>query len=312
VQTRDIVLTPIGGIARLERMPEKPAQEFLVAIAGPMVNIAIAIVLLALSWVVFRGAQWDAFKMFFEQQFAFSSANETSADIDDSGVQMEGLLFYLPALLATNIGLVVFNMIPAFPMDGGRVFRALLAMRIGRLRATKIASMVGQGIAVLFVFYGFWKGAYTLAIIGFFVFSMARTENTMVQLDDLLRRYKASDLLRTQFTHLSAHDWMQTPVEMLHHGLERNFLVFDINDQLVGALDESSLIEAARKRDFSAEISRYMRPVEQVHATESLQYVYYLLRQENHTILAVMNENELLGVIDEDGLRNFMRIQGGR
>jgi predicted transcriptional regulator len=215
----------------------------------------------------------------------------------------------MPALLVMNIILVVFNMIPAFPMDGGRVFRALLSIPIGRLRATKVASIAGQVISVLFVFYGFYIGAYTLAIIGFYIFSMARAENNMVQLDSVLKRYTAADLLRTQFTRLSSNDWIQTPIELLRHGLERNFLVFDINDQLVGVLDEAALIDAMQKRDLSTEISRYMRPVQMVQTTESLQNIYQLLRTDQG-ILAVINNHELIGVVDQDGLRNFMRLEG--
>jgi Zn-dependent protease len=313
VETRDIVLTPIGGIARLERMPEKPDQEFLVAVAGPAVNIGIAIVLVALGWLIFHGERWELFKFFFEQQFPSIFQSEEADDVvDATGAQPGGLLFYLPALLATNIWLVLFNMIPAFPMDGGRVFRSLLAMRIGRVRATRVASIVGQGMALLFIFYGFWKPAYSLAFIGFFVFSMARTENAMVQLEELFRLHKASDLLRSQFTRLSANDWMQTPIELLNHGLERNFLVFDFSDNLVGALTESRILEAAKKRDLSTEIARYMQPVTLVDATESLQYVYFLLRQNEHSIVAIGSPHELLGVVDQDGLRNFMKLQGMR
>lgn len=338
IETRDIILTPIGGIARLERMPEKPGQEFLVAIMGPMVNVVIAILLFLLGKVLFSGAEWAFFEATIADYFTpvlnffikmgawlsgslsweeflniFKSHNDAaqvSDVLEETGLEVGGLLMVLPVLLSVNLWLVLFNMIPAFPMDGGRVFRSLLAMRIGRVRATRTASLVGQLIAVLFIGLGFLIPQFTLALIGFFVFTTARTENAMVQLDEVLRRYKASDLLRQQFTRLSANDWMQTPINMLRHGLERNFLVFDLNDQLVGALEEEDIAIAMKKRDFATEISRFMHPVETLSPDESLQTVYQLLRQQGHSILAVAGEEDLMGVIDEDGLRNFMRLQG--
>ena len=312
VQTRDIILTPIGGIARLERMPEKPVQEFLVAIAGPMVNVVIAIVLFGVSMLIFQGERWELFKWFLQDQLLFSGGEDSAGDVlEESGVGMSGILFYLPVLVATNIGLVVFNLIPAFPMDGGRIFRSLLAMRIGRVKATRAAALVGQAIALVFIAVGLlnWQKASTLTLIGFFVFVTARTENSMVKLEDILRRFKARDILRRNFTRLTEHDWMQTPIEMLQHGLERNFLVFDMSDRLVGSLEEEDILEAMKKRDFSVEISRYAQRVEWVSADESLQYVYYLLRQRGAAIVAVLENGHLVGVIDEAGFQHFMRMQ---
>ncbi|HOY07382.1 MAG TPA: site-2 protease family protein, partial [Saprospiraceae bacterium] len=224
VNTHDIILTPIGGIARLEKMPEKPVQEFVVAIAGPLVNVAIAILLFGVSMLVFQEERWEFFKWFLQQQFSFAGSDETGQVLEETGMQPSGLLFYLPVLVATNIGLVLFNLIPAFPMDGGRIFRSLLAMKWGRLRATQWAAWLGQAIAVVFIVYGLWVNAFTLALVGFFVFTTARSENSMVRLDDFLKRYKAKDLIRPQFTRLQGNDWMQTAVALLQQGLERHFL----------------------------------------------------------------------------------------
>lgn len=312
VQTQDIILTPIGGIARLERMPEKPVQEFLVAIAGPMVNVVLAIGLFFLGKLLFQGDRWTLFSWILEQNLTFSdSTGDDAADIlDESGIPSSGLLFYLPVLVVTNIALVVFNLIPAFPMDGGRIFRALLAMRLGRVRATQIASWLGQGIALLFIVFGLWQGAITLALIGLFVFSTARSENSMVRLDALLRGYKARDLLRPNFTRLAANDWMQTPITLVQQGLERHFLVFDLDDRLVGYLPEAQILAAMKKRDLSAEISRYMRPdVKVIHQDQSLEYVYHLLQQQGQGVLAVADQGELVGVIDQLGLQNFLRMR---
>ncbi len=336
VETQDIILTPIGGIARLEKMPEKPRQEFLVAIAGTLVNVVIAAILLLSCRIFLKPELWELIiwtvKQYFQPLYDFFSAlftgdwtalsaqfsgdrlppedAEEMADIVNGyGLSDNSLLFYLPILIVINIMLVLFNLVPAFPMDGGRIFRALLAMRIGRPRATRVASIVGQVIAGIFVLYGLTSGQITLALIGFFVFSTARTENSMVQLDAVLQQYKARDLVRPQFTRLLVTDWMQTPITLLKEGLERHFLVFDLHDQLVGTLDESDIIAALKKRDLSVEIGEYARePVEIVHPQESLKYVYYVLMQRRQGILAVADENGLIGVIDQEGLRHFLRL----
>jgi Zn-dependent protease len=308
VNTQDIILTPIGGIARLERMPEKPAQELLVAIAGPMVNVVIALLLFGLSTLIFRGDSWEMFRWFLDQQFSFSG--EDAGDvIEETGIEPTGLLFYMPVLLATNIALVLFNLIPAFPMDGGRVLRALLAMRLGRVRATRVAALVGQGIAVLFVAFGLWKGAFTLALIGIFVFTTARAENNMVRLDDVFKKARVRDIVRTNFTHLYSNDWMQTPINLLQQGLERHFLVFDLHERLIGVLEEADILQAARKNDLSASIEQYMtREVAMLESSDSLAQAFYLLKQD-HRILAVREGDTLIGVLDESGLQNYLRLK---
>lgn len=309
VRTQDIILTPIGGIARLERMPEKPVQEFLVAIAGPMVNVVLAALLYLLGKLLFEGDRWTLFTWVLEQNMVFGGESEDLDVLEETGITPSGLLYYLPVLLLTNIALVVFNLIPAFPMDGGRIFRALLAMRLGRVRATQLASWMGQGIAVLFVVVGLWKNAFTLALIGIFVFTTARAENNMVRLDALLRRFKARDLMRPNFTRLAVNDWMQTPIALLQQGLERHFLVFDLQDQLVGVLEEARIVEAMKKRDLSAEIGQYVRyDVGVVGHDESLEYIFHLLQQRGIGLLAVADRGELVGVIDQAGLQNFLRL----
>jgi Zn-dependent protease len=310
IHTQDIILTPIGGIARLERMPEKPFQEFVVAIAGPLVNVVIAGLLLLLAFALFQNERWELFKWFLSNQLDVfgDTANETETVIEDVGIDPSGMLFYLPVLLATNIALVVFNLIPAFPMDGGRIVRALLAMRIGRVKATRIAALVGQLFAVLFVVFGLYNNAWSLTLIGFFVFVTARSENAMVQLDDVLKRYKAADLARPEFTHMLSTDWMQTAIERINQGLERHFLVFDLDGRLTGYLEEDAILEARKKRDLSAEVARYAHTdVQVIHPDESLQYVYFLIRQQGYGIVAVATEAGLIGVIDEAGLNYFLK-----
>lgn len=303
VKTRDIVLMPIGGMARLERMPEKPMQEFVVAIAGPLVNVAIALVLMILI-----GIFADPVHLEMLQAALFQNSSEEV--IEETGIQIPPLLQFAVNLAATNIALVLFNMIPAFPMDGGRVFRALLSMRTGRAKATRVAAWVGQAIAMLLVAYGLWNDAFMLAILGIFVIYAARSENDMVQMEDVLGKYKASDILRPQFTRLRSNDWMLSAIELLRHGLERHFLVFDLNENLVGILEEETILKALRKPNVTSEIGQHMIRAELVHSQDSLLQVHQLLRQQGYGIIGVADDaGNLVGVIDEPGLTNFVRLE---
>jgi Zn-dependent protease len=145
IETRDVTLLPIGGLARLERMPATPRHELWIALAGPAVNLAIAA--LVAIWLVLTG--------------------------QSVGAPLGGTL--LSGLLAVNVGLLAFNMLPAFPMDGGRVLRALLGERLGQLRATEIAATVGRGMAVVFGLLGLIANPL-LVLIAFFVWFGAGAE----------------------------------------------------------------------------------------------------------------------------------------
>ncbi|MEN9414460.1 MAG: hypothetical protein RLZ62_764, partial [Bacteroidota bacterium] len=268
VKTQDIVLMPIGGVARLEKMPDKPMQEFVVAIAGPMVNVVIAILLMLGIWLLTDPAYIELMANLV------ISAEEGNEIIEETGIQIPQTLQFAINLAILNIVLVIFNMIPAFPMDGGRVFRALLSMKTGRPKATRIASMVGQVIAGLIIFYGIWTNAFMTIVLGLFVIYGARSENAMVQLEDLLSRYTTRDLVRTQFTRINANDWMMTAIELFRHGLERHFLVFDMDGNLVGVLEEESILHAMKKPDVTTEVINYAHRPQTVLISDSLTEVH--------------------------------------
>src|SRR5437762_13801996 len=171
INTQDITLLPIGGVARLERMPEKPSEEVVVALAGPAVNVAIAAVL----WVVIGliGLPDPAF-------------------IQHTRIPLALRLF------TVNVWLVLFNMIPAFPMDGGRVLRAVLAMRMNYARATQLAASGGQGIAFLFFIVGLWSNPMLL-LIAVFIYFGASSEAVMAQMREVSKDLRVSAAMVTQF-----------------------------------------------------------------------------------------------------------------
>lgn len=308
VKTRDIVLMPIGGVARLERMPEKPFQEFVVAIAGPAVNVIIAVILFVSIGISVEAGS------FGEMLLSAVQTRDIGQEIaTESGYLMSPVMHFFIYLAFTNVVLVIFNMIPAFPMDGGRVFRALLSMWLGRPRATKIAAWLGQAIALLLVATGLWNSDYMLSILGLFVIYAARAENDNVQTEDLLSRYKAKDLVRSSYTRLRSNDWMMTAIQTLRHGLERHFLVFDVNDRLVGMIEEADIVRAMRKPDVTTEIIQYAQRAEVVQLEDSLVLVSGMIRQRGNGIVGVADEvGNLVGVIDEAGLIYFVRMEEGK
>jgi Zn-dependent protease len=161
IKTRDIILLPIGGVARLEKMPNQPIQELWVALAGPAVNVVIAALLAVYLWI-------------------------TNTLILDNQLTMTTAAF-IERIMGINIFLVLFNMIPAFPMDGGRVLRALLATRLAYVKATKVSANLGQGIALLFGVIGLFYNPILL-FIAFFVWMGAAQETRMIRAKSALGR----------------------------------------------------------------------------------------------------------------------------
>ncbi len=309
VKTHDIILTPIGGIARLETMPKKPIQEFWVALAGPAVNVLIVILLFfpvvymletdgkTLAEVVGEGLR-SSF---------FSEKTETDSSSDAEALGQSWPFFWL-MLLFINCSLIVFNMIPAFPMDGGRVLRALLAMKLSHVKATQVAAFFGQVFAAGFVVLGFWKDNLTMPLIGFFIFNAARSEYGMVKLEDLLDRFTAGDLAKRNFTELLINDWMQTPIELLKSGAERNFLVVDMDDNLIGSLGEPAIAQAMKTGKTSAPVADFYRPDSySVASSDPMRMVYTLIKHHGFPIIGVHDHDEGIGVIDAPMLDAFLK-----
>nr|HQU59790.1 site-2 protease family protein [Saprospiraceae bacterium] len=302
VETRDIILSPIGGVARLDRLPEKPWQEFMVAIAGPLVNIGISLVLSIVPLL----ASGESRRQFFNYFYALFYPNSNAFSYDISPVYE-----FLFLLIIVNIVLAVFNLLPAFPMDGGRVLRALLSIRLGRLRATRIASYIGQGFAVLLAGYGIWSMSPITALIGVFVFMTAASEYRMVKLDGLLGHYTVGDVTRRQFTRLYTNDPIPLAIEQYRQGMEKDFLVFDEWQNLIGVLPEKELVEAA-KDGAAGELSvgqlantRY----EALLASDSLKAIFPRMQWKSYQLLPVFEQGRLIGVVDNNSVNSFIQLK---
>lgn len=185
VATIDIILSPIGGVARLDNLPDKPIQEFMVALAGPLANMLISALLLPFYFYIDPAIRMNVWGFFTGDPNTFLLGDHY------------GQIFII-GLLILNIILALFNLIPAFPMDGGRMVRAILTWPFGRLKATILAAMLAQFFAVLFFVYGFSTSNYLLSLIGLFVFITAQRERKLVRIEQRLKQVTIEEVIQNK------------------------------------------------------------------------------------------------------------------
>jgi len=289
IQTRDITLLPIGGVARLERMPDEPRQELWVALAGPAVNVVIAAVLF--GWLFVTGGL---------------------APVDQLGVT-EGS--FLERLMVVNVGLVLFNLLPAFPMDGGRVLRAVLATRMEYTRATQVAANIGQGMALLFGFLGLVGNPFLL-FIAFFVWIGAAQEASMVQMKSALGGIPVGRAMITDFRSLGPTDRISRAVELILAGSQQDFPVVE-GGRVVGVLTRGDLLTALPARGQDVMVSEVMqRQFQVVDSSDMLEIAMQRLRECACHTIPVQHGGRLVGLLTMDNVGEFVAIQaalgGGR
>lgn len=291
IKTRKITLLPIGGVASLERMPEDPKQELLVAVMGPAVNVVIAALLF-----FFVRSQFDVLQDPEQAEAFFQTINQ------------QNFLLYL---FITNILLVFFNAIPAFPMDGGRVLRALLSFRMDRVRATQIAANLGQIIAVFFFFIGF---AYNpiLIFIALFVFFGASGEYAMIQQMAALKGHRVREAMMSHYTTLSPDDGLQKIADLLLAGTERHFVVLREENEIAGILYNDAIVEAFRHKKTQVTAGDLMKTdFKPVGPDEDLSEIYRSVQSRRHNFFPVTDNGRLVGTIDMENINEFMMIQAG-
>lgn len=239
VKVRDITLLPIGGISQMEKMPEKPAEELKMALAGPLSNLVFAIVI----FLIFLPFEIRSTASVTELYQLLGTANWHA----------------LPIYLVTaNIALGLFNLVPAFPMDGGRVLRAFLAMRLDYVRATTWAVRIGQGLAWLLGLYGIISGGWTLAIIGVFIFLGAGAEGRMVEIKSALGELRVRQAMTRQLQTVSPEAPLSQAADIILQTFQTDFPVVE-GERLVGLLTEVDLVAALRKHGAGIPIRQAMR-----------------------------------------------------
>jgi len=287
VRTRDVTLWPFGGIASMERMPDKPVEELIVAVAGPAVNVAIAAVLLLFLW-----PHLDL---------------ENLAKIEDPAISLA------VKIAGANIILVVFNMIPAFPMDGGRVLRALLAMRWGNARATEMAATIGQGFAVVFGVLGLFYNPMLL-IIAVFIFLAASGEATHAQLRAATQGARVSDAMITSFESLPTPATVSDGADALIRTTQTEFPVVDGSGHLRGILTRDAMIKALKTLGPDAPVLEVMdADVPTVAPNDKLDAALRMLSETGRQVMGVTDAGgKLIGLLTVENLSELMMVHSAR
>ena len=292
IPTKDITLLPIGGVARLQSMPREPRQELAIAVAGPAVNVALALLIAAILAATGR------------------LGSPAAIFAADEGTLTGGGL--LRQLLQINVVILLFNLIPAFPMDGGRVLRALLAVRSGDYaRATVQAARVGRLFALIFGIVGlFVPGAPpTLVLIALFVWLAAAGEAASVTQSAVLEGVPIQRVMITDLRTLAPGDPLSRAAEYMLAGFQQDFPVLD-RGTVVGVLTRSALVQALGRRPPTSPVDEVMlREFQVADPGEPVEGALARLRDSGCQSLPVVRGHELLGLLTLENVGEYMMIQ---
>lgn len=291
IEIQDITLLPIGGLARMKSMPERPIDEVKVAVAGPLVNVVLAPIFIGLA-------------------FLFGFDFSTLSNIFEAQDSVGNVLLYLGGI---NIFLVVFNMIPAFPMDGGRVLRGLLATRFGPVQATDISSTIGQFFALAFFLIGVFAVQPILALIAIFIFFGASGEQQMVRQREMMRGLLVSDVMGTKRrteTITPYHNFGQV-LDAVIHGYQEDFPVLDESGNLVGILTRNEIMTAAHSPDKFSSVRDLMKTEFPTISPDADLFKdgHRILQESSLRAIPVVKAGDLVGMltIDDIGQASLLR-----
>ncbi len=291
IDVSDITLLPIGGVARLKTLPEKPVDEIKIAVAGPLVNVVLAPIFLGLA-------------------LAFGVDLSSPPGLAAAQQSLGGALFYLGIV---NIFLVVFNLIPAFPLDGGRVLRGLLAIRLGPVRATDISAAIGQALAIALGIIGFATGGLGLILIAIFVFFGASGEQQMVRQREMTRGLDVSDVMGTKrrTETVSPYNNFGQVLDAVIHGYQVDFPVVDDDGRVVGMLTRGEIFPAVHSPDKFRDVRDVMRTDFPMIAPDADLFTEgnRILQESGMRAIPVVQNGELVGMltVDDIGQASLLR-----
>ncbi|PID86877.1 MAG: site-2 protease family protein [Chloroflexi bacterium] len=292
VPVKQIVLSPIGGVAQLQRIPDKPVQEFVIALAGPAVNFAIALLLAA-----------------FIPVFGLSMRGVVLSLSDAAGLTITAVFAYI---FVYNIILALFNLIPAFPLDGGRVFRALLAMKLDYSRATNVAATVGKVIAVMMGLYGLFNGGIFMVFIALFVFTAAGKEAAMVKQRTSLKGHTVHDVYTTTAYTLTPYHRLEQAIQLMMLSGQTSFPVVR-NDVLEGFITRQDLSEAMKTRGGHTWANIIMRrDIVPVSPNMPLEEALKRMMVEELDAIPVGENGLYLGLLSYKRINQVMQWQSGK
>lgn len=281
-EAKSITLLPIGGVATMEEMPEKPAQEMAMAIVGPLINLVIAGVLL-----LFVG-RWTGIRA--------PSLYPDSAST------------FFAELIGVNIMLALFNLIPAFPMDGGRVLRGVLATKMNYVAATSLAVQIGQTLAMLFIFFGIFFN-WWLALIGLFLYIGAGSEKQHVMLRSYLHQVPVSEAMTTEFRSVRPDEALSRALEHFYHGCQDDFPVIG-ETGVEGILTRDRILASIHEKGLNVLVRDVMdRNFATVESRMPLDEVYRRLSSSHKTAVAVVDGGQIKGMVCLDGISRYFMVQ---
>lgn len=282
IRTLRITLLPIGGVASMERMPDDPGQEIAVALAGPAVNLVIALGL----WL------W---LMLSNTVVSLEQINLTSGS-------------FIERLMLINVVLAVFNLIPAFPMDGGRVLRAALAMFMDHNRATQTAAKVGQGLAFFLGLIGLLYNPF-LIFIALFVWIGAAAEANLEQVKSTLSGINVGRAMLTDFQVLSPDDPLSRAIKLTLAGSQKDFPVLDDGD-VVGVLEQEDLLKGLQQQGEHARVGECMQDnIQYAESREPIEKVLQRLQSCHCRLLFVRDAGQFVGIVNMDNITELIAIQ---
>ena len=284
VDTLDIIISPIGGLARLKSLPEKPLQEFYIAIAGPLVNVVIATLLGVIIY------------------FGFG---QHPLDISENFSQIHVFSEFLKMVFLTNVALFIFNLIPAFPMDGGRVLRSLLSLKMSRVKATLIASTIGKVMAIGFIIAAFMNSHVILGFIGVFIFTMAHTEYKQIKLMDKLRSTNIGQLAVMDFVPLRTDVLIS---EVVNSGLLKSHIVVNEFGIPVGSLPLHFIEDAQQNLSDDLTVGELSSPkIRYLDESRSIEEAKNMMQEEGLSVIAITKNGQLHGAVDRDIILDFIK-----
>ncbi|MFZ4663764.1 MAG: site-2 protease family protein [Caldilineaceae bacterium] len=293
IQTREILLLPLGGVAQLSKNPDQPAHELWIALAGPIVNVVIAFVLILIGLT----PQIDLFAYLLDGQ---GLTNLLSNDITLSN--------FLLWLLSANVSLVLFNMIPAFPLDGGRVLRALLAMGMGFPRATRIASAIGQFAAIALGLFGLLTGNLILALVAVFIFVGATQETAVAESKVVLTTRRLGDAYNRHVITLQNGDRLSRVVDYILTSYQPDFAVL-FGKKLLGIVTRDDVMRALASQPYDLYVSEVMkRDFVKLDANLTLDEARDQLAEQSVRVAAVYDGENFLGLISMEDIQEAFSI----
>ena len=288
VEVKEITLLPIGGLASMSRMPDKPSHEFFISLAGPLSNIALL------------GLLFFPMRLLLGDQVLFHPLSIATWPLTFAHIYW------------INLALALFNMIPAFPMDGGRILRAVLAQRMGHQRATKIAVNFGHVFALIFGYMGIVRMHLMLIAIAIFIYMAASSEELQADVRETLKKFRIRDILRREFLSVEPGATLANLLELVFRGHQEDFPVVE-GEKAVGFITRQDVIMNMQKSGGAGLVRDIMRKdFPRANEGDTLVRAQALMEENNIRALPVFRGDRVMGVVSLDDISRVYALIGAR